>query len=110
MKKIKIILIIISTIVVVFLLTGLVVKETTYIAEVTVNKSIKEVFEVFNNSENIKNWVPEVKSFEVVNKNPGKTGSVYKIVIDNKGQEVTMTEKVMYQMKRLHCFLMQKVC
>jgi uncharacterized protein YndB with AHSA1/START domain len=95
MKKIKIILIIISAIVVVFLLTGLVVKETTYIAEVTVNKSIKEVFEVFNNSENIKNWVPEVKSFEVVNKNPGKTGSVYKIVIDNKGQEVTMTEKVM---------------
>jgi uncharacterized protein YndB with AHSA1/START domain len=95
MKKIKIILIIISTIVVVFLLTGLVVKETTYIAEVTVNKSIKEVFEVFNNSENIKNWVPEVKSFEVVNKNPGKTGSVYKIVIDNKGQEVIMTEKVM---------------
>jgi uncharacterized protein YndB with AHSA1/START domain len=95
MKKIKIILIIISTIVVIFLLTGLVVKETTYIAEVTVNKSIKEVFEVFNNSENIKNWVPEVKSFEVVNKNPGKTGSVYKIVIDNKGQEVTMTEKVM---------------
>lgn len=95
MKKIKIILIIISTIIVVFFLTGLVVKETTYIAEVTLNKPIKEVFEVFNNSENIKNWVPEVKSFEVVNKNPGKTGSVYKIVIDNKGQEVTMTEKVM---------------
>ena len=95
MKKIKIILIIISTIVVVFLLTGLFVKETTYRAEVTVNKSIKEVFEIFNNSENIKNWVPEVKSFEVVNNNPSKTGSVYKIVIDNKGQEVTMTEKVM---------------
>ncbi|MDG1038935.1 MAG: SRPBCC family protein [Polaribacter sp.] len=95
MKKIKIILIIISTIVVVFLLTGLFVKETTYRAEVNVNKSIKVVFEIFNNSENIKNWVPEVKSFEVVNTNPGKTGSVYKIVIDNKGQEVTMTEKVM---------------
>tara|TARA_B100000767_G_C19688953_1_gene503081 strand:- start:641 stop:1156 length:516 start_codon:yes stop_codon:yes gene_type:complete len=95
MKTIKIILIIISSLVVVFLLTGLVVKETTYIAEVSVNKSIKEVFEIFNNSENIKNWIPEVKSFEVVNKNPGKTGSVYKIVIDNKGQEVTMTEKVM---------------
>ena len=90
MKKIKIILIIISTIVVVFLLTGLFVKETTYRAEVTVNKSIKEVFEIFNNSENIKNWVPEVKSFEVVNNNPSKTGSVYKIVIDNKGQEVTL--------------------
>ena len=95
MKKIKIILIIISTIVLVFLLTGLFVKETTYRAEVNVNKSIKVVFEIFNNSENIKNWVPEVKSFEVVNTNPGKTGSVYKIVIDNKGQEVTMTEKVM---------------
>ena len=95
MKKIKIILIIISTIVLVFLLTGLFVKETTYRAEVNVNKSIKVVFEIFNNSESIKNWVPEVKSFEIVNTNPGKTGSVYKIVIDNKGQEVTMTEKVM---------------
>jgi uncharacterized membrane protein len=95
MKTIKIILGIITFFVVSFLLTGLVVKETTYKAEVAVNKSIEEVFKTFNNSENIKKWIPEIKSFEVLNNNPGKTGSTYKIVLDNKGQEITMTEKVM---------------
>ncbi|ARV13694.1 SRPBCC family protein [Polaribacter sp. SA4-12] len=95
MKTIKIILGIISVFVLAFFLTGLIVKETTYTAQVSVNKPISYVFKTFNNSENIKKWIPEVKSFEVVNKNPGKTGSVYKIVIDNNGQEITMTEKVM---------------
>ena len=95
MKVIKIILGIISVFVLAFFLTGLIVKETTYTAQVSVNKPISIVFKTFNNSENIKKWIPEVKSFEVVNKNPGKTGSVYKIVIDNQGQEITMTEKVM---------------
>ena len=95
MKVIKIILGIISVFVIAFFLTGLIVKETTYTAQVSVNKPISTVFKTFNNSENIKKWIPEVKSFEVVNKNPGKTGSVYIIVIDNQGQEITMTEKVM---------------
>ena len=95
MKTIKVILIIISVFVVAFLLTGLIVKETTYTAQVSVNKPISTVFKTFNNSENIKKWIPEVKSFEVVSENPGKTGSVYKIVVDNQGQDITMTEKVM---------------
>ncbi|KGL63972.1 SRPBCC family protein [Polaribacter sp. Hel1_85] len=95
MKTIKIILGIITAFVLAFLLTGLIVKQTNYSAKVSVNKSIEDVFKTFNNSENIKNWIPEVKSFEVVNNNPGKTGSVYKIVVDNQGQEITMTEKVM---------------
>ena len=94
MKTIKIILGIITFFVVGFLLTGLLVKETSYSAEVSVNKPITEVFKTFNNSGNIKKWIPEIKSFEVVNNNPGKIGSVYKIVIDANGQEITMTEKV----------------
>jgi uncharacterized membrane protein len=94
MKTIKIILGIITALVLAFFLTGLFVKETTYQAEVSVNKSLSEVFESFNNSKNIKNWIPEVKSFTVLNENPGKIGSIYKIVIDNNGQDITMTEKV----------------
>ncbi|PQJ73459.1 SRPBCC family protein [Polaribacter butkevichii] len=95
MKTIKIILGIISAIVVAFLLTGLIVKETTYSAQVSVNKPISAVFNAFNKSEDLKNWIPEVQSFEVLNDNPGKTGSVYKVVVLNQGQEITMTEKVM---------------
>ena len=95
MKTIKIILGIISAIVIAFLLTGLFVKETSYTLQVSVDKPIEEVFKTFNNSENIKNWIPEVQSIEVVNNNPGKTGSIYKIVVLNKGQEIIMTQKVM---------------
>ncbi|MDC0177682.1 SRPBCC family protein [Polaribacter sp.] len=94
MKTIKIILGIISAFVVVFLLTGILIKETSYTAQVSIDKSVSEVFQTFNNSENIKNWIPEVKSFEVIKENPGKIGSIYKVVIENKGQEIVMTEQV----------------
>ena len=95
MKTIKIILGIITAIVVIFLATGLIVKETNYTAQVSINKSVEEVFKTFNDSGNIKKWIPEIKSFEVVQENSGKTGSTYKIVVNSQGQEITMTEKVL---------------
>ncbi|QTD37387.1 SRPBCC family protein [Polaribacter batillariae] len=95
MKAIKIILGIITVLVLVFFATGLIVKETKYKAQVSIEKPVEEVFNEFNKPENIKNWIPEVQSFETVNKNPGITGSVYKLVVNNQGQEITMTEKVM---------------
>ena len=95
MKTIKIILGIISVFVVVFLLTGILIKETSYTAQVSIDKSVSEVFKTFNNSQNIKNWIPEVKSFETIN-NPicNTIISIYKVVIENKGQEIVMTEQV----------------
>lgn len=94
MKTIKIILGTITALVLVFFATGLLVKETNYKAQVSVNESLTEVFTTFNNTENVKNWVPEIKTVETINENVGKTGSSYKIVLDNQGQEITMTEKV----------------
>lgn len=99
MKTIKIILGIITTIVVIFLATGLLVKETNYSTQVTINKPVEEVFDAFSTSENIKNWIPEIKSFEVINENIGKTGSSYKIIIDNQGQDIEMTQKVIAYVK-----------
>ena len=95
MKTVKIILGIITALTIVFFATGLFVKETNYTAQVSVNKSIEEVFKTFNNQENLKNWIPEIKSFDVITENPGRTGSTYKMVVENQGQEITMTEKIM---------------
>jgi uncharacterized membrane protein len=94
MKTIKIILGIITALVLVFFATGLLVKETNYKAQVSVNEPLADVFTTFNNTENVKNWIPEIKTVETINENVGKTGSSYKIVLDNQGQEITMTEKV----------------
>lgn len=95
MKTVKTILIIISIFIVAFLATGLIVKETNYTAKVSVDKSIDTVFKSFVKIDSVKNWIPEIQSVEVVNKNPGITGSIYNIILLNKGQEIRMTEKIM---------------
>ena len=94
MKRIKIILGIISGLTLIFFTTGLFVKETNYTTIVEVNKPLENVFETFNQIEDIKNWIPEVKTVNVITKSLGKTGSIYKIVIDANDQEITMTQKI----------------
>ncbi|WP_439129838.1 SRPBCC family protein [Polaribacter sp.] len=95
MKTIKVILIIISVLIGAFLITGLVVKETTYTAKVSINKPVAEVFSTFAKIDSVKNWIPEIQSVETINKNPGITGSVYNLVLLNQGEKITMTEKIM---------------
>ena len=94
MKTIKIILGIISGLTLIFFTTGLFVKETNYTTIVEVNKPLENVFKTFNQVEDIKNWIPEVKTVNVITKSLGKTGSIYKIVIDTNDQEITMTQKI----------------
>tara|TARA_R110002049_G_scaffold82223_11_gene209327 strand:+ start:1687 stop:2202 length:516 start_codon:yes stop_codon:yes gene_type:complete len=95
MKTIKVILIIISVVVLAFLSTGLLIKETSYSAQVSIDKPLEEVFNNFMKIDSVKNWIPEIQSVEAVNKNPGITGNVYNIVVLNQGQEIAMTEKIM---------------
>ena len=95
MKTIKVILIIISTLVVAFLATGLLVQQTNYSATVSIDKPIDEVFSNFMQIDSVKNWIPDIKSVKPVNINPGITGSIYDVVVLNQGQEIAMTEKIM---------------
>ena len=95
MKTIKVILIIISTLVVAFLATGLLVQQTNYSATVSIDKPIDEVFSNFIQIDSVKNWIPDIKSVKPVHINPGITGSVYDVVVLNQGQEIVMTEKIM---------------
>ena len=95
MKTIKVILIIISTLVVAFLATGLLVQQTNYSATVSIDKPIDAVFSNFMQIDSVKNWIPDIKSVKPVNINPGITGSVYDVVVLNQGQEIVMTEKIM---------------
>jgi len=95
MKTIKVILIIITTLVVAFLATGLLVQQTNYSATVSIDKPIDEVFSNFMQIDSVKNWIPDIKSVKPVNINPGITGSVYDVVVLNQGQEIIMTEKIM---------------
>ena len=65
MKTVKVILTIIVILTLAFFATGIIVKETTYQATVSIKKPIEVVFAEFNTPENTKNWIPEIKKFEV---------------------------------------------
>ena len=94
MKTIKIILGIITFFVLAFFLTGFFVTETTYEVRVTVEQPISEVFASFINIDNRKNWIPEIQSIAIVSENSNIVGNIHQVVVDNKGQIITMTEKV----------------
>lgn len=95
MKAVKITLIIIVVLSVIFFATGLVVKENHYSLEIEVDKPISETFLLFNDTSKVKEWIPEFTSIEAIVEKPGKTGSEYRIKVDNNGQEMTMKEKVL---------------
>ena len=95
MKAVKIILYTIIVLSVVFFATGLIVKETNYTTEVEINKPLSETFTLFNDMSTMKEWIPEVKSIESIDEKPGKTGSTYKIIVEDNGQQIEMQEKVL---------------
>lgn len=94
MKAVKIIVITISIFVVVFLSIGFLMPETKYNTQVEIEKPVEVVFAAFNNSAELKNWIPEFKSIETIEEKLGKKGSRYKLLIENQGQEIAMEQKV----------------
>ena len=95
MKTIKIILGIVSALVIVFLLTGVVITEVTYTAEIEIDKPINEVFENVANVDLMKNWLPDIKSVEAIEEKPEIVGSSYTVIAINNGQEIKMIQKIM---------------
>ena len=95
MKTVKVIVTILVILSVLFLGTGLVIKENTYSSEITINKPLSETFKLFNNQEALSQWIPEIQKVEAIEEKPGVTGSEYRITVDNNGDLITMREKVL---------------
>lgn len=94
MKAVKIVLGIVTALVLVFLLTGVIVTEVKYTAEIEINKPINEVFKNIENVDFMKKWLPEVKSIEPIEEKVGVVGSTYTMTVINQGQEMKMVEKI----------------
>ena len=97
-KKIKIVKIILSIIVtlsIAFFALGIVIQELNYTSQIAIKKPLSEVFELFNNTEKISAWVPEIKSVKTVTKTDDIKGSTFSIVVNNQGNEIVLKEKVL---------------
>lgn len=94
MKIIKIILSVITGLTLVFFATGLIVNETVYEVEVSVQKPAENVFYEFTEIKNSQKWIPEIKSIKVIEENVDKIGNTYEVVVKNNEEEFTITEQI----------------
>jgi uncharacterized membrane protein len=95
MKKfLKYFLIVIVLIVVVFLSLGLLFPSHEYTIPVTVNAPVEKTFAVFNDTTKLKEWLTRLKAMENISGKLHEAGSKWKIVFDDHGSEISMTETI----------------
>ncbi len=94
-KKIIFILLgIIATLIIGFIVIGL-VKPTCHTAcSVTVNAPASKTFEVFNNPENMGKWMDNFISIENISGEKNQIGSKWKMVFNENGRELVITETI----------------
>ena len=95
MKIVKFFLRVLVLAIVVFLTTGLLVKETTYQMSVSIDKPLDEVFAAFNDTSQLKTWMPEIQSIETLEYRLGIVGNKYKLLIVNESDTIEMNEKIL---------------
>ncbi|RUT79523.1 SRPBCC family protein [Ancylomarina longa] len=92
MKALKVTGIVILLLVLGFLSIGFFSPKQVYKAETNIKKPVNEVFQLFNDHKRISEWIPEVKSFEIIRETPDLVGSTYKMMIENEGKLMELNE------------------
>lgn len=62
--------------------------------EITINQPIAKVIELFDNTENMKQWMQGLESFEHLSGTPGEVGSVSKLKFKRGKRELEMIETI----------------
>ncbi|HNQ61665.1 MAG TPA: hypothetical protein PKJ62_04680 [Bacteroidia bacterium] len=95
MKKfLKITGLVLVALAIIFFSLGLVSPNVTYTSEILINKPLAETFRKYNDPGTLKQWIPEMKSFEIVEIKPGMVGTKLKMIIENDGQTMELNEEV----------------
>ncbi|REJ83579.1 MAG: SRPBCC family protein [Bacteroidetes bacterium] len=95
MKKFfKVLGLILLILLIAVVIIGMMNPEIKYNAEVVVNKPLKETFWKYNDPGTLKEWIPELKSVQIIDLKPGMIGSKLKMVIHNEGQTIELNEEI----------------
>ena len=65
-----------------------------YTAEVEINQPLKKVVELFDNPDNMKNWMEGLQSFETISGTPGQEGAKAKMHFKMGKREIEMIETI----------------
>ena len=66
-----------------------------YYCNITINKPINEVLQLFDDPEHLTAWMPGLQSFEHLEGIPGQIGGKSRLVFDNKGKTIELIETVL---------------
>jgi hypothetical protein len=69
--------------------------------ELPINRPRAQVWNAFDNPENMKIWQPSLISFETISGTPGQPGAVSKLTYKEKEREFALMERVTYR-EELH--------
>ena len=94
MKILKYVLGAIAVLFGLFLLYGVMNPTVEYGNEIEVNKPLNESWAVFMDESKMKEWLPFIKSQELVSGEKGKVGAVTKMQTDMDGREMEMMETI----------------
>jgi hypothetical protein len=65
-----------------------------YATEITINKPIEKVIELFDNTDTLKHWQRGLVSFEPLSGTPGQPGAKSKLLFDMNGRKIEMIETI----------------
>lgn len=94
MKALKIIGIVLTTIVVVFLVIGLIVPSYEYDSSIEVNAPVEKCWSAFHDVKKMNQWLKGFESLTLKSGDSLSIGSVYEIVITDGDHRMVMSEKI----------------
>lgn len=94
MKYILYILGVLGTLLVIFLLIGMVKSEVTYDCDIVVDKSLSESWQVTQDEEKMPDWLPGFQKIEHVSGTPGTVGAVSIVHFIENGAEMQIEETI----------------
>jgi len=65
-----------------------------YEKELIIELPRDKVVELMDSFDNLKKWQPGLKSFEHISGEPGQKGAITKLIYEERGREVEMTETI----------------
>jgi hypothetical protein len=92
MKSIRIIAISILVVIGLFYSIGIIYDRVEYTSVIKVKRSIGHTWTVFTSPEKASEWIPNFIRIENISGEPMTAGSRWRLVVENKGEEVEMVE------------------
>ncbi len=94
MRIIRYFIYLIAILVILFFALGVINPQVKYSHDVTIERPIELTWEVFMNEELMYQWIPNLKSIELIAGKKNGLGSKYRMIVEDDGKEYEIIETI----------------